>query len=75
MSALLAVDDGLTNGNFNWADVFFLVGTIFAALAALAYVMGVTVTADPARPVRYHAWAPALVAFAVAFTAFGLFLL
>ena len=74
MTTLLAVDDGIANGNLNWADVFFLVGAIFGALAGLAYALGITATVDN-NPPRYHAWAPALVAFAVAFVAFGLFLL
>ena len=73
---LLAVDDGLTNGNYNWADVFFLVGTIAAVLAALAYVTGNTTTVDNNPPrYHYHAWAPALVAFAVGCIAFAFFLL
>ena len=25
---MLAIDDGLTNANYNWADIFFLVGEI-----------------------------------------------
>ena len=79
MSALLA-DDGLTNANFDMADVFFLIGTALAVLSGLAYATGfVATTADPAaaRPpyARYHQWAPALLAFAVAAVAFAWFLL
>ena len=77
-SILLAVDDGLTNANYNWADVFFLIGTIVAVFSAIAYFTGVsattTTTTNPPR-YHYHAWAPALVAFAVACATFGFFLL
>ena len=78
MSALLAVDDGLTNSNFNVADIMFLAGVVFAALAGLSYAAGFTGTVDAAghRPYAgFHQWAAALVAFAVGFVAFGLFLL
>ena len=80
-SILLAVDDGLTNANYNMADVFFLIGAAFAVLSGLAYVTGfvATVSTDPNPPNppygRYHQWAPALLAFAVAAVAFALFLL
>ena len=77
MSVLLAVDDGLTNANYNMADVFFLIGMVLGALAGLAYVAGFPVAEG--RPAnnwgRYSHWAAALVAFAVACVAFGLFLL
>lgn len=36
---MIAVDDGLVNGNLNLADVFFLVGAILLALAAILYLM------------------------------------
>lgn len=78
-SILMAVDDGITNANYNWADVFFLIGTIVAALSAIAYFLGITGTVEtgtPARPyARYHQWAPALLAFGVGCVAFALFLL
>ena len=69
---LLAVDDGLTNANFNWADIMFLLGTIFAVLGALSYAP-VPQTDPPRR--SYGHWGPVLVALAVGFIAFGLFLL
>lgn len=74
---LLAVDDGLTNANYNWADVFFLAGLVFAVLAGLAYVTGHPVAegAPANRYGRYSHWAAALLAFGVACIAFGLFLL
>lgn len=77
MTALFAIDDGLTNGNLNVADIFFLLGTIFGALAGLAYVAGFPVAegATPNQWHRYSHWAAALVAFAVACIAFGFFLL
>ena len=79
MSMLLAVDDGLTNANYNWADIFFLVGAIAAVFSAIAYFLGITGTVEPANPprpyARYHQWAPALLAFGVACIAFALFLL
>ena len=50
MTTLLAVDDGIANGNLNWADVFFLVGAIFGALAGLAYALGITATVDNNPP-------------------------
>ena len=83
MSALLAVDDGITNANYDMADVFFLIGTALAVLSGLAYATGFVATtstdADPAPRVnpyaRYHQWAPALLAFAVAAAAFAFFLL
>jgi hypothetical protein len=75
-SILMAVDDGIANANYNWADVFFIVGTILAVVAGLAYVTGNTTTVDNSPPrYHYHAWAPALVAFAVACIAFAWFLL
>ena len=73
---LLAVDDGLTNANFDMADVMFLIGTFLAVLAGLAYVAGFPVPeGQPNRWGSYSRWAAALVAFAVASIAFGLFLL
>ena len=76
---LLAIDDGLTNGNYNWADVFFLIATVFATLAGIAYLTGPAVIPDtstpPSRYYRFGHWAAALVAIAVACTAFALFLL
>ena len=76
---LLAVDDGITNANYNWADVFFLVATIAGALAALGYLVNPAIVPDTTTPpTRYYRrthWAAALVAVAVACTAFALFLL
>ena len=76
----MAVDDGLTNANYNMADVFFIVAIALAVLSGLAYATGNvgTVSDDPGagRPyARFHAWAAALLAFAVAAVAFAWFLL
>ena len=73
MHTLLAVDDGLTNANYDAADWAFLVGLILAGLAAVAYAVPAKTT-DPPR-YAYARWAPALVAAAVALVAFGLLLL
>ena len=61
MSILLAVDDGLTNANYDMADVFFLIAAALAVLSGLAYATGnvgtVTTDNDPApraRPTNYH---------------------
>ena len=35
MTMLMAVDDGLFSGNYNLADVFFLIAVIFAVLSAI----------------------------------------
>lgn len=76
---LMAVDDGLTSGNLNVADILFLLGIIFAGLSGLAYAsgfVGSTAAPDTPRPyARFHQWAAALLAFAVGCVAFGLFLL
>ena len=72
---LLAVDDGIANANFNWADVFFLVATILAVIAAVAYASGVRPVGDNTVRVGWHAYAAALLALAVAGIAFALFLL
>ena len=75
---LLAVDDGIAQGEYNMADAAFIVALCLAALAGIAYAAGFvgTVDADGHRPyARFHQWAAALVAFAVAAIAFGLFAL
>ena len=61
------------------ADVFFIVAIALAVLSGLAYATGNvgTVSDDPGvgRPyARFHAWAAALLAFAVAAVAFAWFL-
>lgn len=78
MNVLLAVDDGLTNGNYNWADVFFIAATILAVLAAVIHAVGVPAPRDDVagRPVyHYHHHSFTLLALAVACIAFGWFLL
>lgn len=79
MNTLIAVDDGLTNGNYNWADVWFLVAAIAAVLATVAYLVNPAdvpnTTTPPSRYYRYTHWAAALVAFAIASIAFAWFLL
>lgn len=72
MHTLYAVDDGIANGNLNWADVFFLIGTVLALLAALA--AWPTATADhPGNAVAR--WLHVLLCLAVGCVAFGFFLL
>jgi hypothetical protein len=66
MSMLLAVDDGLANANYNWADIFFIIGAILAVLSALA-------TTPVAAAVSKYAHI--LLALAVACISFALFLL
>ena len=65
---VLAVDDGLTSGNLNLADIFFLIAAILAGLAALSVH-----PSEIAKPVAKLA--SVLGALAVAFVALGLFLL
>jgi len=75
---LLAVDDGWTAANYNWADLFFIVATALALLAAFGYLTPVRTTVDTDAHVHRHGlahWAAALLALAVAATAFALFLL
>jgi hypothetical protein len=57
---LLAVDDGIWQGNFDLADVFFALATILAVLSAIAYAR---VPDDP----RSARWAPVALALAVGF--------
>ena len=63
---MYAIDDGLTSGNFNAADIFWLIGLIVAVVAAILYA----VTPHPVVK-----WAPVALSAAVACVAFGLFLL
>lgn len=63
---MIAVDDGISSGNFNAADVFFLIGAILGVVAAVCYAV---VSVPAAR------WAPVALSVAVGFAAFGLFLL
>jgi hypothetical protein len=63
---MIAVDDGLTSGNLNFADVMFLIGAIVAVLAAIFYGL-----VQP--PVSR--WAPVMLSLAVGFVAFGFFVL
>ena len=76
---LMAVDDGLTDGNFNAADIFFLIALVLGALSGIAYVSGFVGPAVEPGAVhpnyRYSRWAAALLSFAVAAVGFGLFLL
>jgi hypothetical protein len=65
---MFAVDDGLTSGNFNVADVFFLIGAILGVIAAVLSIPRTTAT--PA-----HAWSSVAGWLAAGFIAFGLFLL
>lgn len=40
-TVMLAIDDGLTNANYNMADVMFLLGMALAIIAGLGYAAGV----------------------------------
>jgi hypothetical protein len=77
MNTLLAVDDGWTNANYNWADLFFVVATALALLAAFGYLTPVRTTATTETGVHRGLahWAAGLLALAVAAVAFALFLL
>ena len=67
---LLAVDDGLTNGNLNWADIFFLIGAAVAVLGAILLYAVTPATTPPAAR-----WATPLAYLGVGLIGFGLFLL
>lgn len=64
---MLAVDDGLAQGNLDVADVFFLIGTIIGFIAAFLW-------ARPPVGSRIN-WGPPLLCVAVACLGFGFFLL
>ena len=49
MNTLLAVDDGIAQANYDWADGFFLGALVLAALAGLAYATGYVGTVDDRR--------------------------
>ena len=63
---MLAVDDGIAQGNLNLADVFFLIGTILAFLAGF---LAANATPNATRWHMVAGW------FALALVALGLFLL
>jgi hypothetical protein len=70
MSLLFAVDDGIAQGNLNWADIFFLVGAIMAVLGGiLAYASMPSTTPPVAR------WPTPLAYVGLGLIGFGLFLL
>lgn len=72
MHTLLAVDDGLANANYNWADIFFLAAVVLAVLATFAAFP----STRPDQPPRVIArWLYVLLCLAVGCVAFGLFLL
>jgi len=62
---LIAVDDGLTSGNLNAADIFFLIAVILAVVSALIGW----------RPAPESRWAGPLLSLAIAFAALGLLVL
>jgi hypothetical protein len=74
---LLAVDDGWTNANYNWADLFFIVATGLAVLAAIGYLTTTHPAPAADHPRRYTLahYAAGLLALAVACVALALFLL
>lgn len=69
---MLALDNGIANGNFNAADVFFLVGCILAAIAALAAVPR---HVPPDGRYVVGAYAPVIGWLALSCIGLGLFLL
>jgi hypothetical protein len=76
MNTLLAVDDGLVNAEYNWSDIWFLVATVLAVIAAASYWPTTATTGVDSRPVWPLArWAGVALALAVAATAFAFFLL
>jgi hypothetical protein len=66
---LLAVDDGLTSGNLNAADIMFAIAAVLCLIAAV--LLHPRPTTAPPYPV--HGFS--VLALAVGLTAFGLFLL
>ena len=69
MNTIFAVDDGLTNGNFNAADIVLLIA---AALAVLGAIFAYASTAPPTPPIAR--WATPFAYLAIGVTAFALFL-
>ena len=65
---LLAVDDGIFQGNFNLADICFLIAVILFVLAAFAHWP----RTGPGEPWPYGGF---LVPLGLAFTACGLLVL
>ena len=61
----------ISTGNTDTADVLFLLGGIFAVLAAVLHVVPTRTTTD-GRAVTTARYAPVLLAAAVALVAFGL---
>jgi len=77
---LLAVEDGMVNGNVDLADVLFLAATILAVVAAILYAMAtrpVTHTTNDGHVHGTHpsVWAPFAGWLAVACFALGWFVL
>ena len=77
---LLAVDDGMVNGNFDLADALFLVATILAVVAAILYALRTKPDAhttvdhnNHVHAVHVSVWAPVVGWLAVACLAFGWF--
>lgn len=67
---MLAIDDGIWTGNYNAADVLFLIAVILAALGTLLYAVAARRT-HTERSVELVRWAPvagwaAVVALSVA---------
>jgi hypothetical protein len=63
---ITAIDDGIVNSEFNWADIWFLVGVILGVLAAVLH--------HPKAGVA-SAFSGVLLALAVASVSLGLLLL
>jgi hypothetical protein len=63
---MFAIDDGITSGNLNAADVFFLIATIVAVAAG--FLFGATAP-------TLHRWGSVALSLGLALVALGLLLL
>ena len=63
---MYAVDDGIWNGNLDFADICFLVAAVVGVIAAVLYI--------PREPPR-STWAPSALSVAVALLALGFLVL
>jgi len=74
MSSLFAVEDGIWSGNIDTADLFFLLSTILAVVAAVLYAMAtrpVVAHGDHVHRNNISVWAPVAGWLALACLAFG----
>lgn len=70
MYSLLAVDDGIWQGNFDFADILFIVATVLFIAAAVLDFTRHTRTVDDAHAHHPHVvYTIPLIALGLAFTA------